>query len=59
MKKDCNDCRANNGQSQDVCMLGYKTKGNYDPKHGLTLSHSPLEVCPKPRTYKQFIDLKN
>lgn len=57
MKKTCNGCRAY-GRSND-CDLGYKTEILYIPMpafgNRILERMVPLEQCPKPRTYDEYI----
>ena len=54
MKKTCNGCRAVNG---DFCMLGFKTHfvSKFLKPFNVWISvMTPLEQCPKPRTYNEY-----
>ena len=45
MKKDCLGCKAHYASKYTyTCHLDYKIDG-----------YTPLEICPKPRTYKSFV----
>ena len=59
-KKWCGDCKAFKEDS-DFCLLGFKTalekmtlcNGDY------ILMRRSAEKCPKPRTFKKYIELHN
>lgn len=57
MKRTCNKCRALSSWKYLFCMFGYKTKPKY--YKGVVIGLIPLENCPKPTTYKQFLHDKN
>lgn len=54
MKKTCKNCRALNNECK--CDLGYKVKTRYYDDV-IAISAIPLEKCPKPKTYKNYINL--
>ena len=66
MKKNCDGCKAlEEEQYSSRCKLGFKRK-NHEidmgrPDGGVykLVVKVPAEVCPKPRSYKAYIDLAN
>lgn len=60
MKKTCNGCRAYGNSNS--CSLGYQTKVLYIPIPAFGNRELermvPLEQCPKPRTYNEYLFLR-
>lgn len=60
MKKICRNCRALIEGNHNYCEFGYKTerreKKFYDGKKciGSIYYSVPLEICPKPLTWKEY-----
>ena len=53
MKKDCYGCKAfYDGSLAKYCSWGYKTEQDFKGEYMEGLK--PLEVCPKPRTWKEY-----
>ena len=50
MKRTCGGCRAISGE---FCSLGFKTK-KVSMLYG---DLKPLEQCPKPKTYPEYVEL--
>jgi hypothetical protein len=59
IKKNCNNCKALN-ITTGICNLNYKLKVIYGNgvTTGLILECKPLELCPKPRTIKEYVNCK-
>lgn len=55
IKKNCFGCRALN---LNTCKLNYKII-TYDIGYITGAGLKPLEICPKPKTYNEFINLYN
>ena len=60
MKKTCIGCKAC-GEAFDGCWLGYETESvaRYKEFKNYFFNKRPLEECPKPKTIKEFKDLKS
>lgn len=56
IKKSCLDCKAFN-HSFNWCELGFKTE-TFDIL-GVPCGVRPIEICPKPKTYDEYIRLHN
>jgi hypothetical protein len=57
MKKNWNGCRALNGTSAGAfCDLQYKIENKLQPLG--YYQQRPLEPCPKPKTYSQYLNCK-
>ena len=54
MKRTCNKCKALNIYGK--CDLGYKTKVSKYHQN-ISVTFSPTEECPKPKTIKEFVRL--
>ena len=57
MKKSCGGCRALE-ESNGKCSLGHKIKPVVHSKFVVTINYKPLEECPKPKTYNQYLNLR-
>lgn len=61
MKRNCNNCKA---LQKDFCgygyrcVLGYKIEGLKEYE-GITVSYKPLEECPKPKTFSDYVSFLN
>ena len=56
--KTCDGCMANQGAINGVagrCLFNYRTEHWTSPAGAKFLK--PLERCPKPRTYKKFLEI--
>jgi hypothetical protein len=60
MKRNCNGCRASSrGFYNDyTCVLGYKVESVFSDKFVCYTHGKPLEECPKPKTYDQYMKLE-
>lgn len=56
-KKNCNRCKALLRSSGELvkCRLGYKLQMFSFDEHGFTAQGEPLEPCPKPLTYSDYL----
>jgi hypothetical protein len=62
VKRTCEGCRAKERSVRGLsylCSLGYKTESVTVNKEWLLFSIKPAEECPKPKTYSDYIYLKN
>ncbi len=65
MKRTCymgrrDTCRAlDQSGNQYRCWLGYKIAQDWNPKLGISMNPRPLQICPKPKTYREYDDLRN
>ena len=57
MKKSCKGCAA--ARFNGSCSLLYSTKLQWmkSPWDGIRTFSKPLEICPKPRTIQQAVDM--
>ncbi len=53
LRKTCNGCRADNNQK--FCDLGFERETSYLKSFCITRIGKPLEKCPKPRTYDDYV----
>lgn len=56
MKRSCNGCRALDTYFKPECLLGFKIQGCKEIE-GMVVSWKPLEECPKPKTFSEYIYL--
>ena len=56
MKRNCNGCKAliEDFKFGQRCSLGYKIE-ILKLYYGIPVSYKPLEKCPKPKTFKEFV----
>jgi hypothetical protein len=61
MKRNCNACRASSKgfYGEYTCELGYKVDSNYSVKFSSYIEGKPLEECPKPKTYNEYMKYFN
>lgn len=58
MKRNCNNCKA---LQKCVSGLGYECKLRYkiaakEEYDGIPLTYKPLEECPKPKTFYEYVE---
>jgi hypothetical protein len=58
MKRNCNGCRAlDRNNDYFTCDLGYKIE-QLKVERVFNIGGKPLEECPKPKTYDEYLKLK-
>lgn len=56
MKRTCNGCKALDAIQENKCGLLYKTEKIYFKN--IIVECKPLEECPKPKTIKEYFNIK-
>lgn len=56
IKRTCSGCKALRFLQDMGCSLGYNNKDPNNSQLGIRVC-APQEPCPKPKTYKEFIQL--
>lgn len=59
MKRKCEGCKAleEGNEGQFKCGLGFKIE-QIIVNYAYSVGAKPLEKCPKPRTYSEYLNLK-
>jgi hypothetical protein len=57
MKRNCNGCKASSRgfHGQYTCDLNYKVESMFSDEYICHIGGKPLEECPKPKTYDQYM----